>query len=203
MQRNKKLGEFKTQLQLKLMDYHSIVKFADVLLTKKDPYNHHGRNVSAMSMEIAERLNLSEEKKDMLYYSARLHDVGKILLTDDLLNLNRKLTTNEYERMKAHCFLGAIEILTPLNTHQEIIDAVYSHHEHWDGSGYPRALKEEQIPKHARIITICDCWDSMTSDRAYRRKMLPEKALEEMNKYAKWFDPNYYAIFLGVIKSLI
>lgn len=182
------------------MDYESIAVLIDFLLSEKDPYNHHGINVANMSSKFAEHLNLPTNERTHLYFSARLHDIGKVLLTDDLLNLSRRLTTNEYERVKAHAPLG-YRILYGVRALPEIILAVSQHHEHYDGSGYPRGLAGNEIHKFARIICICDVWDSMTSDRAYRKAMPRSEALEEMYRTSNWFDPELFAIFLKIIEE--
>jgi len=143
--------------------------------------------------------DFSRDELLFLHHGARLHDVGKILLEDDLLNVTRRLTVSEYSRVQTHAQIG-YDILKSIDCDPVICDTVYSHHEHYDGSGYPRKLIGEDIPVFSRIICIADTWDSMTSDRAYRKAMPFEKALEEMNRTSKWFDPVIYPVFLDVIR---
>ena len=184
------------------MDYISIANFANIILSEKDPYNHHGSNVSIMSMKIASGMNndFSRDELLLLYYGSRLHDVGKILLDDVLLNYPRRLTHAEYARMQSHVQLG-YNILQKMHCNPIICNMVYAHHEHYNGSGYPRKLIGKDIPVFSRIICIADAWDSMTNDRAYRKAMPFEEALEEMNRTSEWFDPDIYPVFLDVIRN--
>lgn len=181
------------------MNYMDVIDFADELLSRKDPYNHHGVNVTILSSEIAKRINLSSEQMVLLEYSSRLHDVGKILLDDVLLNYPRRLTAGERERIKTHAYLG-YEIVSTLKYDSYICEAIKYHHEHWDGSGY-HGVKNGDIPLFARIICLADVWDALTNDRVYRRAMTKKQALIEMRKNASWFDPKLYPIFLDIIRN--
>ncbi len=172
-----------------------VINFADAILRRKDPYNHHGFNVSFTCMKIAKQLSLSKLEMRNLYYSARLHDVGKILLTDQLLNETRKLTSGEYERIKIHVLSG-YEILKELKYSDDILDGIQYHQEHYDGSGYPYRLRGQEIPLFARIICIADVWEAITHERAYKKAMNKEIAIAEMKKCSSWFDPNLLQIFL-------
>src|SRR3970040_2576803 len=126
------------------MNYIDVINFADEILTRKDPYNHHGINVCQMSLTIAQRMKMSDNQLELLEYSSRLHDVGKILLDDVLLNYPRRLTAGERERIKTHAYLG-YEIVSTLKYDSYICEAIKYHHEHWDGSGY-HGVKNGDIP---------------------------------------------------------
>lgn len=181
------------------MDYDSVIQFADEILTRKDPYNHHGQHVEKISAQIATALQMKSAELRLLSYAARLHDVGKILLTDMLLNYPRRLTSGEREQIKTHAHVG-YEIVMALNYHPDICEAIKHHHEHWDGSGY-LGMRGQNIPLFARIICIADVWDAITNDRAYRKAMHHADALMEMNRNIMWFDPRLFAIFLSILKN--
>ena len=179
------------------MNYIDVINFVDEILSRKDPYNHHGVNVSILSIKIAQRLGMSNEQMILLEYASRLHDVGKILLDDVLLNYPRKLTMGERQRVQSHVFMG-YELAVALNYDTAICEAIKHHHEHYDGSGY-HGIRGDAIPLFSRIICIADVWDALTSRRAYRRAMRYKQALREMGKNQSWFDPGLYSIFLEVI----
>ena len=180
------------------LNYIDVINFADEILSRKDPYNHHGINVSILSIEIAKRMSMSEDQITLLDYASRLHDVGKILLDDVLLNYPRRLTVGERERVKNHVYLG-YGVMVSLNCDPIICEAIKHHHEHYDGSGYYQ-MRGTDIPLFSRIICIADVWDALTNHRAYRSAMPHETALAEMNKNQSWFDPKLYTIFLEVIR---
>ena len=181
------------------MNYIDVINFADEILSRKDPYNHHSVKVSILSIKIAQRMNMDENQIVLLEYASRLHDVGKILLDDVVLNYPRRLTMGERERIKAHVYLGH-EVVTSLNYDPTICEAIKHHHEHYDGSGY-HGKKGQEIPLFSRIICIADVWDAITSNRAYRVAMPFEMALEEMNRNQLWFDPKLYTIFLEILRE--
>ena len=181
------------------MNYIDVINFADEILSRKDPYNHHGINVCEMSLTIAQRMKMSDDQLELLEYSARLHDVGKILLDDVLLNYPRQLTMGERERMKSHVPLGH-SIVKSLDYHPDICNAILYHHEHYDGSGY-NGTQADDIPLFARIICLTDVWDALTNHRVYRKALSFANALEEMNRNQSWFDPKLYPIFLDIIRS--
>ena len=181
------------------MNYVDVINFADEILSRKDPYNHHSTNVSILSLQIAQRLEMSNDQMALVEYSSRLHDVGKILLDDVLLNYPRRLTTGERERVKSHVYLG-YGIVTTLNYHPDICEAIKNHHEHYDGSGY-HEMRGQDIPLFSRIICIADVWDALTNNRAYRKAMPFDLALHEMNKNQSWFDPKLYPIFLEIVRD--
>jgi HD-GYP domain-containing protein (c-di-GMP phosphodiesterase class II) len=181
------------------LNYTDVINFADELLTRKDPYNHHGKNASILSIQIAKRIGMSTEQITLLDCASRLHDVGKILLDDLLLNFPRPLTAAERERIKTHAYLG-YDIVASLNYHPDICEAIKHHHEHYDGSGYHRT-RGENIPLFSRIICLADVWDALTNDRVYRAAMPFERALAEMARNQSWFDPELYAVFMDVLRE--
>jgi putative nucleotidyltransferase with HDIG domain len=155
----------------------SSMKALVVALEARDQYTSgHTLRVSRMALEIGARLGLSENELHDLEIAASLHDIGKIGVRDVILLKAGKLTEEEYATIKEHALIGA-EILRPIKSLKKIIPLIMYHHERWDGTGYPAGIQGEAIPLGARIIAVADAFDAMTSDRPYRKGMLPQKAL--------------------------
>ncbi len=151
-------------------------------LEAKSPYTEgHSDRVADLSREIAIRLNLEQEQIENLYQAALLHDIGKIGINDNILNKEGSLTPEEYNRVKEHPLLG-VDILKPISQFKHIIPIIYAHHERNDGSGYPFGLKEKEIPLEAKIISVADTFDAITSKRPYRDAQSYEYALQEIKR---------------------
>lgn len=132
-----------------------------------------------------------------LYYAALLHDIGKVAVPDTILNKPGGLSTDEQEEMKEHVEMGA-RLLGQIERLRGAAHIVRQHHEAWDGSGYPRGLQGEEIDLEARILTVVDAYDAMTTDRPYRKALSPEGAAAELRAQAgKQFDPQAVTAFLG------
>jgi HD-GYP domain-containing protein (c-di-GMP phosphodiesterase class II) len=143
------------------------------------------------------------EEKDLqlLKKSALVHDIGKIGIPDVILNKNSGLTEEEYAAIKMHPEIGA-NILKPVGAFKDLVPAVYCHHERFDGKGYPRGIQGEDIPLYARIISVADSYDAMTSYRPYRSAFSCEAALAEIERNkGTQFDPNIADIFIGLFKE--
>lgn len=166
----------------------------------KDRYTHgHSTRVAAISKQIAERAGLSEEECRQVYFSALLHDVGKIGVPDDIINKEGKLTDEEFEQIKQHPILG-YQILSSIKQSPELSVGAHYHHERYDGTGYPDGLKGEEIPQTARIIAVADAYDAMTSTRSYRKELSEEKTKDELIKsMGTQFDPKYAQILLDML----
>ena len=139
----------------------------------------------------------------MLFRSVRrgslLHDIGKMGIPDSILLKPGKLTDEEWEIMRKHP-VYAFEMLSPITYLKPALDIPYCHHEKWDGSGYPRGLKGEQIPLAARIFAVADVYDALTSDRPYRKAWSKEKTLEHIREQSgTHFDPQVVELFLQEI----
>lgn len=125
-----------------------------------------------------------------------LHDIGKVAIDENILNKPGKLIDEEWEKIKRHPEIG-YRILSSVNDMAEMSEYVLAHHERWDGKGYPKGLKGEEIPLKSRIIAIADAFDAMTSERAYRSALSKEIAVEELIKNAGiQFDPELVKIFV-------
>lgn len=146
----------------------------------KDKYTGgHTKRVSQFSQLIAKHMGLTREEIEEVRLSAILHDIGKIGIEDQILKKESPLTKEEWERMKAHPQLG-YQILKPVKNLQKISDGLRFHHERMDGHGYPLGLRGQEIPLIARIISVADTFDAMTSDRPYRKGLSYDDAFEEI-----------------------
>lgn len=156
----------------------------------KDPYTaRHSRNVAEYSAKIARRLGLPEDEVERIRLGALLHDIGKIGVGGRIIRKPGMLDPEERLTMQAHVDRSA-DLLEPLALVGEAAEIVRAHHEHFDGTGYPRGLKGGEIPLGARIILVADAFDAMTTDRPYRRGRLPREALQALRAHAgRQFDP--------------
>ncbi len=170
----------------------------------KDKYTHgHSLKVSKYSEIIAKRLGLNEKITMTIVEGALIHDIGKIGIPDGILLKPGKLTDYEYRIIKTHPVIGK-NILEPLKKNfGKIIDITYHHHERYDGKGYPEGLKGEEIPLEVRIVAVADCFDAMTSDRAYRKGMSIEEGIKELIKNkGSQFDPLIVDCFIEDISEI-
>ncbi len=161
----------------------------------------HTERVESYALEIGKRYGFKSSQMDELMIIARLHDIGKIAIEEDILLKPGPLTTNEFEVMKTHAEKG----FRIINASSEIINVakcVLTHHEKWDGSGYPLGIAGEEIPLMARIIAIADAYDVMTHDRVYRKAMNKEEAIKELKRCAgTQFDPELVELFLKCLDN--
>jgi putative nucleotidyltransferase with HDIG domain len=173
----------------------------------KDEYTSgHTQRVTNYSMMLGRQLGLSKEDLERLATGTPLHDIGKILIPDEILRKEGKLTTEEFEIMKTHADKGA-KIVSVIPDLQPIVPIVRSHHERWDGNGYPDKLAGEQIPLLARIVAVVDAFDAMTSARPYhpdKKGKPPEAAFDELERMSgRQFDPHCAAAFLAIRDQVI
>lgn len=149
-------------------------------LEAKDPYlRGHSARVADLSANIATELGLNEEEVDRIRMAGRLHDLGKIGTRDAVVNKEGPLTAEEFEHVKQHVVIGA-QILAPLVHLGDVVSMVKSHHERYDGTGYPDGLRGEDIPLGGRVIAAAEVYDALTTARPYQEKMTPEQAVERM-----------------------
>jgi len=170
----------------------------------KDPYTQgHCDRVANYAVAIGRRYGLSPRELRHLHKGAFLHDVGKIGVRDAVLLKEGPLTQSEYEHIKEHPTIGA-RILRNLPSAGGIVPTVLYHHERWDGRGYPDGLIEDETPLLARIVSVADAFDAMTTTRCYRPALTCEQALEILETYAgtQW-DPEVVSVFLDVIRERI
>jgi HD-GYP domain-containing protein (c-di-GMP phosphodiesterase class II) len=156
----------------------------------------HTERVTEMSMRLGKAMQLGEEYLVQIRRGALLHDIGKLGVPDSILLKTDKLTDEEWQIMKKHPQF-AYDMLSSVAYLRRALDIPYCHHEKWDGTGYPRGLKGEQIPLAARIFAIVDVWDALTSDRPYREAWSKPDALKYIREQSgKHFDPQVVDIFL-------
>ena len=177
--------------------YYNIVRALILALEVRAYYlKGHSNRVTKLALSIGKKLKLSKSKLRIIETMGKLHDLGKIALSDMLLNKKGKLTPAERYQINLHPVIGAM-ILNNLGFFQEDISLVKHHHERYDGTGYPDRLKKENIPLLARIFSVADAFDAMTSDRPYRKKLPFKIAVKELieNKTTQ-FDPTIVEAFL-------
>jgi putative nucleotidyltransferase with HDIG domain len=167
----------------------------------KDHYTYgHSRKVSEYAVAIAEAAKLPREKIPVVRAAGLLHDIGKIGIPDSILNKKESLSHDEWEPIKAHPQLG-VAILRHIVDLTDCLPAILHHHEHYDGNGYPTGLKGKNIPIEARILSIADAYEAMTSPRAYRKQMTAEEAVAELKSYAgTQFDPELVEVFCKLLE---
>lgn len=200
------LGIFINSRRLKRRQaaYQSIIEqalktFANTIDAKDKYTNGHSVRVASYSLEIAKKLKLSKDEQERIYYIALLHDIGKIGISDKILNKPGKLTSEEREIIMSHPAIGG-EILKDFSSLPGISEGARYHHERYDGTGYNEGLKGEEIPFFARIICVADSYDAMSSARCYRKDMEAERIISELQSNAgTQFDPKIVAIMLELI----
>jgi diguanylate cyclase (GGDEF)-like protein/putative nucleotidyltransferase with HDIG domain len=169
----------------------------------KDQYTQgHSQKVSAYAALLAEAIGMGEAEVEEIRLGAVLHDVGKVGIPEQILNKNGPLNPEEWETMKTHVTYGG-RLLEPLRPLARIRQMVLHHHEFFDGSGYPEALSGKTIPLGARIVTIADSYDTITSDRSYKKGRTAEQALSELERCAgTQFDPELVEAFVRTMRQL-
>jgi putative nucleotidyltransferase with HDIG domain len=167
--------------------------------SETDPgYRAHAERVSAIAAAIAEALDLSPEVVRAVRESGYLHDIGKMGVSPSILVKPGSLEEDEMSEVKRHPVLGRF-LLKPLGFQPAVIEGVASHHERWDGTGYPRSLAGEEIPIAGRILAVAEAFDVMTSDQPYRKRMSYEDAVAELeNQSGRQFDPAVVQALLGL-----
>jgi putative nucleotidyltransferase with HDIG domain len=159
----------------------------------------HSTQVANLVKTTAQKMDCEEEEVDSMYWAALLHDIGKIGVPDKVLSKAGPLTDEEWDIMKLHPAVGS-NIVQSLESISHIAPVIYAHQEKYDGSGYPEGLHGEQIPLGARILTVVDAYDAMTSDRHYRKARSHNEATKELIQLGgKQFDPQVVEAFLEVV----
>ena len=191
----------KRQLEYKNITLESIQAIARTIDAKDEYTNGHSIRVGYYSKVIAQNMEMSSDEIDNIYYIALLHDIGKIAIPDIILNKPGRLTDEEFAVMKSHTTRGAA-ILKGISTIPQIIEGAKSHHEKYDGSGYPEGISGEDIPLVARIICCADCFDAMASKRVYKEPFSLDIITSEFKRCAgTQFDPKISKIVIDLISS--
>ena len=191
----------KRQLEYKNITLESLQAIARTIDAKDEYTNGHSIRVGYYSRQIAESLGMQGEELDNIYYIALLHDIGKIAIPDSILNKPGRLTDEEFKVMKSHTTRGAA-ILKGISTIPQIIEGAKSHHERYDGTGYPEGLSGENIPYIARIICCADCFDAMASKRVYKEPFSQDVIIGEFNRCSgTQFDPAIAKVVIEMLSS--
>jgi putative nucleotidyltransferase with HDIG domain len=190
-----------SNLQLILAYDATIEGWSHALDLRDKETEGHTQRVTEMTLRLARALGVVEDEMVHFRRGALLHDIGKMGIPDAILLKPDKLTDEEWDIMRQHPTL-AHELLSPITFLRRALDIPYCHHERWDGTGYPRGLKGEQIPLAARIFAVVDVWDALRSDRPYRAGWPPEKVLAHLRELAGiHFEPRIVNVFLQILRE--
>ncbi len=205
------LAELRARVRslLRMKHLNDLLERADMVIASlanaieaKDKYTEgHNERVSLYSVALARNVGLDEHELALIRMAGILHDIGKIGVPDNILNKEGPLDGTERERIFTHPDNGN-KILKPLRSLADVREVVLSHHERFDGNGYPRGLRGEEIPLLARIVSIADSYDAMTTTRSYRKALSRETALTELRRNAgKMWDPELVEAFISLAES--
>ena len=175
--------------------------WANALELRDNETEGHSRRVTEMTLELARMMNISQEQLVHIRRGTLLHDIGKMGIPDEILHKPGPLNDGEWKIMRQH-HIFAYNLISPIAYLKPALDIPYSHHEKWDGSGYPRGLKGKQIPLAARIFAVVDVWDALRSDRPYRDAWSEKKVWRYLQEQSgKHFDPQVVKTFLEMIEN--
>ena len=183
-------------------EHASTIQALTAAIDAKDHYTfQHSRNVAYYASELAKAAGMPEDIVEICKEAGLLHDIGKIGVREDILNKPGRLTAEEYDVMKTHVE-NAVNIIRYLPSLDYAIPAVFSHHERYDGRGYPRKLAGEDIPITGRILCIADAFDAITSKRSYKKAVSPDEALKILRQEAGYqFDPHLVEVFAALVEN--
>ena len=189
----------KAKDEIKTLSVEVMEALAHTIDAKDEYTKGHSVRVAKYSRMLAERLGLSDEDCESVYYMALLHDIGKIGVPNEIINSKSKMTDEEYAIMKTHPVVGS-DILSEIQSRPDLMIGARWHHERYDGKGYPDGKAGEDIPYFARIISVADSYDAMTSNRSYRKFLPQDVVRSEIEKNCgTQFDPNIAKCMISVI----
>lgn len=182
-----------------------LVRLARAAEYRDDDTGEHTWRVARISSVLAKALGLPDEHCELMLHAARLHDVGKIAIPDSVLLKPGKLTNEEFDLMKTHTTIGAEILSKGRSKLLQMAECIaLTHHEKWNGFGYPKKLKEEEIPIEGRIVSIADVFDALTHDRPYKKAWPIEEAVAEIQSQSgKQFDPNVVKVFMENLDEIV
>ncbi|HXD75931.1 MAG TPA: HD domain-containing phosphohydrolase, partial [Vicinamibacterales bacterium] len=185
--------------------YLSTIETLAMAIDAKDDVTHsHVRRVQTLALAVARALGITDKSQlKAIEAAALLHDTGKLAVPEHILNKPGGLTEAEFEKMKLHVDIGA-DILSLVDFPFPVVPIVRCHHENWDGSGYPNGVKGEDIPIGARILSVVDCFDALTSDRPYRKRLTDEAAFQILGERSgRMYDPNIVDTFMRIHRDIV
>lgn len=192
---------FKTYMDMREIYLSTLTALVETLDAKDSYTRGHSERVAAYAAEISREMKLPEDQVEVIQHMALLHDVGKIGVHNEILNKTGQLENHEFDQVKKHSEIGA-RIINEISDLGQAKDYILYHHEKYNGTGYPAGLRGRHIPLGARIITVADCFDAMTSDRPYRAGMSISRAVMELKMCSSsQFDPKIVAAFIRVLDS--
>lgn len=178
-----------------------ISKFVARIVEGRYPdLDEHHRRLGESALAFAKYLGCSAEETELLSVGARIHDIGKLSISEHILNKSARLTTAEFSLVKQHPEIG-FQLLSPLGLDPRISEIVQFHHENFDGSGYPQGLTGGAIPLLARMTRIWDSFDALTMDRPYHKGVSREEALRLLQRDAQLYDPELLKEFCTMVSS--
>ncbi|UBV45450.1 tetratricopeptide repeat protein (plasmid) [Deinococcus taeanensis] len=190
-------------LALEQAQYETVQRLAMAAEYRDDKTGQHTTRVGEYTARLAQALNLPGQQVELLRLAARLHDIGKIGIPDAVLMKPGRFTPDEFEIMKHHTTIGTRVLTGGQSELLQLAEIIaFTHHERWDGTGYPRGLRGEAIPLEGRIVAVVDVWDALTTDRAYKDAWDLERALAEIESQSgKHFDPAVVDVFLTLARE--
>jgi len=200
---NRSVELMKAYGMLKSMNFRFVNVLAETIEAKDRHTRGHCNRMRRLCVELGKIIGLDRERLELLEYASMLHDIGKIGVNERVLNKNGPLNDEEKEHVKIHPGLGK-KILKGIPLMESVAEIVVSHHENYDGSGYPRGLRGEDIPLGARIISAADLYDAMSNDRPYRKGIGLDDIVEEMKRVSgTQLDPGIVEVFLGNMDDIV
>lgn len=192
----------KNRIELLKSNLQILNALGNAVALRDSDTNEHNYRVAIYSVRLAEKLNIDKEEIKKLIKGAFLHDIGKIGISDSILLKSNALSKEEFEIMKSHVTKG-VAIINENSWLKDCQDIILCHHERYDGSGYPKGLKQSQIPLIARIFSVVDVFDALTSKRPYKEPFSYEKSIEILKEYSSvYFEPRILNAFLQIAKDL-
>ncbi len=187
-----------------LISVENVIQSLGIAIESKDHFTRgHSIRVAEYGIQLAKTVGVPEADVRIIYRAAMLHDIGQIAIEESVLHKPERLKPDEFEQVKQHPEI-AVKILEPLHLPNEILEIIKHHHEWWNGHGYPDGLARQNIPLGARIISIADAFDAMTSERPYRAKMSIPMALNRLEDGAnRQWDPDLVRTFLGLERAML
>jgi putative nucleotidyltransferase with HDIG domain len=162
----------------------------------------HSENVANLALEVCRALGIRGKKKDMIIAACLIHDIGKVAVEPAVLAKRDKLSIAESIKMKMHPIISA-RLASQAGLHKSVVEIIYYHHVWFNGNGYPDNVRKKgkRIPIGARIMAVCDAYDTMISNRSYKEEITKEDAIEELQKFSvKQFDPTIVEVFIRILK---